>query len=245
MRSGPGASARISCLHPPGKPQYNGPTMTTESANGGESQAAGSVPLPRRGFLKIGLIGTVAVAAGGTALALRETVLRETPKDGLKVLSAKEYAIMAAIADVVCPPRSEGVPSASDLDVARNVDRQLAKLDVDVQKEMKTLLGIFDSALTGFLFDGRLRPFTALPKEEQTKAFMAWGDSGVAFRRVAFQALKQLAGAMYYVDQSTWPIIGYNGPPDVSGYREANRLKREAEAAGAAVPVPAAGGSPQ
>jgi hypothetical protein len=219
----------------------------TDTADTGGNVPAG-VPIPRRGFLKIGLIGTVAVAAGGTALALRQTVLRELPKDGLKVLTAKEYAIIAAIADVVCPPRSEGVPGASDLDVARNADRQLARLDPGVQKDMKALLAVFDSALAGFLFDGRIRPFTALPKEKQLDAFMAWGDSSVAFRRTAFLALKQLAGAMYYVDPSTWKIVGYPGPPDVSAYREANRLKREAEeaAAGLAVPAaPAAEGAPR
>ncbi len=215
-------------------------TDTTDTSGG----MPGGVPIPRRGFLKIGLIGTVAVAAGGTALALRQTVLRELPKDGLKVLTAKEYAIIAAIADVVCAPRSEGVPSASDLDVARNADRQIAKLDPAVQKDMKALLAVFDSALAGFLFDGRLRPFTALPKEKQADAFMAWGDSSVAFRRTAFQALKQLAGAMYYVDKSTWPIVGYSGPPDVSGYREANRQKREAEEAAAAAAAGAAPATP-
>ncbi len=215
--------------------------MTATAGNGGNGPAG--APIPRRGFLKIGLMGTAVAAAGGVALALRETVLREIPKDGLLVFSPKEYAIFAAIAEVVCPPRSEGVPSAADLDVARNADRQLAKLDTDIQKEFKILLGIFDSALTGFLFDGRLRPFTALSQEERKRAFMTWGESGVAFRRTAFQALKQLAGAMYYIDPATWPIVGYSGPPDVSAYREANRQKRLAEEAAAA--VPAAGGVPQ
>lgn len=204
--------------------------------SGTETPGPGTAGIPRRSFLKVGAIGTAAVAAGGVALALRQTVLRDLPKDGLMVFTPKEYAIFAAVADIVCPPRAEGVPNATDLDVARTADRQLAKLDVAVQKEVKILLNLFDSALAGFLFDGRLKPFTQLSPAKQAEAFMAWGDSGVPFRRTAFEALKRLAGAMYYLHPSTWERTGYNGPPDVSGYREAIRQKREAAAREAPAP---------
>ncbi len=188
--------------------------------------------LPRRGFLKVGLLGTAAVAVGGVGLALRGSLLREGPAAGLKCLTLREYSILAAVGDAILPAAGEGAPSASEIEVARVADDVLSQVPEEDQKQIKLLLGIFDNALVSFLFDGRMTPFTKLSVEDQQKALLAWGNSRVQFRRTAFQALKGLVGAFYYGDQRTWKRIGYGGPPDVSAYRIMRAAEREAEQGG-------------
>ncbi|HWP35337.1 MAG TPA: gluconate 2-dehydrogenase subunit 3 family protein [Thermodesulfobacteriota bacterium] len=184
--------------------------------------------LSRRRFLKVGLAGTAVVVLGGAGLALRRTLLREGPAGGLATLTPQEFSIFAAIADRVCPPGGEGAPGAAALEVARRADRLLATLDEPAQREFKLLLHLVESALVGFLFEGRLRPFTRLPPAEQDRVLASWGGSRLAFRRTGYEAVKRLAGALYYADRRTWARIGYPGPPDVRA------LRRRPAAAGAA-----------
>lgn len=179
-----------------------------------EQSGQGKFSPSRRGFLKIGLIGTGVAAAGGVGLALRRTVLREAPAAGLKVLSEREYSVLAAVADRICPALGEGAPGATKLDVARKADEIFATLPQAVQKEFKILLGVFESALTGALFGERIRPFTQLSPEEQDEVLEAWRDSSVAFRRTAFRALSGLAKSIYWGEPQTWARVGYGGPPD-------------------------------
>ena len=68
--------------------------------------------LSRRALLRSGLAGIGLVAISGTAIALRGTKLRAMPRGGLRVLSPAEYAILAAIAERVCPQPAPGVPGA-------------------------------------------------------------------------------------------------------------------------------------
>ncbi len=188
--------------------------------------------LSRRRFLKVGLAGTAVVVLGGAGLALRRTVLREGPAARLKTFTPKEFSIFAAIADRVCPPGGDGAPGATALEVARKADLVVSTLDEPTRKEFKLLLHVFDNGLAGFLFEGRLRPFTQLSPAEQDRSLASWGRSRLAFRRTGYEAVKRLAGALYYADERTWTRIGYPGPPDVRALRRARGLGRTASAGG-------------
>lgn len=173
----------------------------------------------RRGVLKAGLLGTAAAIAGGVGLGLRATRLIAPPGDGLQVLSVKEYAVLVAIAERICPAPADGSPGATQLDVARLVDRRLATLERDAQDGVKILLMVFENALTGALFGERLAPFTQLDGEAQDRILAQWRASTVAFRRTAFGAFNALVGTTYFGEAVTWGRLGYGGPPSVSALR--------------------------
>lgn len=175
----------------------------------------------RRNVLKAGLLGTAALALGGVTLGLRGTVMRAAPAHGLALLSLKEYAVLTAIAERICPAAGDGAPGATALDVAAMIDQRLATAEADVQGGIKLLLGIFENALTGALFGERLAPFTQLDAAAQDRVLAAWRASTVAFRRTAFGALNGLIGSTYYGDARTWPRLGYAGPPDAKLLRAA------------------------
>jgi len=167
----------------------------------------------RRGVLKAGLIGTAVLALGGASLALRGTLMRATPAKGLHVLSAKQYSVLVAVADRICPAAGEGAPGATALGVAATIDRNLARAENDMQGAIKLLLDVFDNALTGALFGERLAPFSQLDAAAQDRLLAQWRASTVAFRRSAFGALNGLIASTYYGDARTWHRVGYDGPP--------------------------------
>ena len=184
--------------------------------------------LSRRSFLKVGLVGSAIAAVAGVGLALRGPAMRAVP-GGLKVLSDKEYAIIAALGDVICPARGPSLPGASAIDVAKKADDLFATMPEAAQKDFKILLNVFDNALTGLLFEGRITPFSKLDPEAQVRSFESWAGSGVAFRRTAYHALRAMIPALYYSDERIWKGVGYGGPPDVADIREYRLAKLEQE----------------
>jgi hypothetical protein len=177
----------------------------------------------RRKLLKTGLVGALLVGASGGLLALQKPRPRPLPAQGLRVLDGHEYAILAAVADRICPALGDGAPGASALDVALQADRLFEHAAKDAQDGIKTLLRVFDNGLTGALFGERAQSFTELSPERQDRELAHWRDSRIGFRRTVFHALNTLVGSIYFGDERTWERIGYPGPPSPVGLRLAYR----------------------
>jgi hypothetical protein len=163
----------------------------------------------RRIFLKRGLAGGLLLALGGVGFfATRRSKLVPLPKEPLRTLDEREYAVVHAIASRMIPPR-EGAPSIDDLGVGLTVDRILQRTTEADRKDFKRLLALFESAALNL----RASPFTQLGPEEQDAALHAWQDSSITLRRTGFQAIRTIVMASYYARPETWKLVGYDGPP--------------------------------
>ena len=213
-------------------PTAAGPQPSFES-----SAEAGSRPVieTRRGLLKKTLAGAVLLAAAGAVpVALRKTKLASPgPRAPLKFFTEAEYAIFAAMASRVLatePPIAEAgsfllpalaakvrgyppAPAPVQVDVAGKADAFLAPLDAASAKDLKQLLGLFDSALFSLAMLGPPTPFTRMTPAQQDCHLAAWAHSRLALLRTGYQALKRLACAMYFASPETYASVGYPGPP--------------------------------
>jgi hypothetical protein len=171
--------------------------------------------LDRRTLVKRGLLGGALLAiGGGTVVGLRSTCSSAPSKEGLKVFSAHEYAILAALARRVIAAR-EGDPSTDDVDVALRADQAMSLAHPSVQKELKQLLHLFENGLTGVFSGSSFAPFTASSKRAQDARLRAWSTSRVALFRTGYQAMKRLTAACYWSSPLTWKSAGYPGPPEL------------------------------
>ncbi len=168
--------------------------------------------MDRRTFVKVGLGGAALLACSGVGLALLPSKPR-APRTALQVLSAADYAVLAAIADRVCPA-SGLFPSAAELEVAEGIDRLLTRCHPGVAAELKQVLQLFENGLSNVLFDGRFSTFTGADPAAQDAALEAWRTSSLPVRRTAFKALHGLIAGAYYGHPRAWPAIGYAGPPN-------------------------------
>jgi hypothetical protein len=175
----------------------------------------------RRALLRGGLGGAALLLLSGGALALQRSKLRAVPSVGLKVLSEGEYAVLAAIAERMCPSAGPGIPGAAEIDVALMTDRMLEYAEQDVVEGLKLGLGLIESGLVGALFGERVKPFTQLAPADQDRVLIAFRESELPVRRTIFRSFAGLTGSIYYGDPRSWPSVGYPGPPSPSGLREA------------------------
>lgn len=178
-----------------------------------------STGFSRRALLRSGLIGIAVLGVSGLGLALQRTKLLPTPKDGLRVLTPEQYAILSAIAARTCPA-SPGA-SADGIDVALITDRLMELLDDDVRAGFGLALNVIESGVAGALFFERTAPFTQLSPEDQDRVLLAFARSKVPLRRTIYRSVSGLTGAMYYGDPRSWPSVGYPGPPSPAGLRAA------------------------
>jgi len=163
--------------------------------------------MDRRTFLKRGLAGAAVLALGGGTLALLPTKEIAAPTRALAVISARNFQVLVAVAKRVVPDTSDPVA------VAHGVDDMLRRTPREVQSDFDKLLGLFENALPGLIFDGRPLPFTRSSPESQDATLRSWRDSRFALRRTGYHALRRICLAVAYGDESSWAAIGYPTPP--------------------------------
>jgi hypothetical protein len=169
--------------------------------------------LGRRRFLLRGIVGT-ALLAGAGWLAWREPEGLSGSIGPFAVLSPSEAGVLLALARRILP-QADRFPSPETVRVADRVDAFLAMSHPGVQKDVKRLLALVDSAAFGLLLDGSPRRFRSASPEGQDARLLSWSTSRIAVRRTGFRALRRLITSAYYSSPATWGAVGYPGPPDL------------------------------
>ena len=175
---------------------------------GNEVILALSQEMSRRNFLKGTLAGSALIA--GSALLPAGCARYDAPEAPLQVLDQKEFAVQQAAADRIVGEGLPGEPAAADVDVAAQFDAALAYAPAEVQTQVKQMLQIFEHGTQIFLFS--FNRFTELSAEEKDNYISEWMESGLAFRKLVFWAMKKIALAFYYAAPAVWPSIDYDGP---------------------------------
>jgi hypothetical protein len=169
--------------------------------------------LTRRRLLGIGLVGTAALALAGVGLGLRPGV-ETAPQTELLVLTPTQFSVLAALSVVVCPG-DDALPDARHFQVAEKLDATLATVHPGLAAELGQALLLLENALAGAFLEGRITPFTACTRAEQTEIWNSWARSDLALRRTVFKGLTGLITATYWSHQELWAAIDYPGPPTV------------------------------
>jgi hypothetical protein len=163
--------------------------------------------ISRRRFLRAGIVGGVLL--GGAALLGRRLTgytIDARAAAQLRVLSPKEYSILAAAARRIVAPDGDDAPAPDAVDCALAVDRYLLRLPPPLQRDVRALLLLFEH---GSSVSSR---FTRMSPAQQDAALAAWESSSLTIKRRGFQALRTLAFLGYWRDERTWHVIGYTGP---------------------------------
>jgi long-chain-alcohol oxidase len=133
-------------------------------------------------------------------------------------LTPRQRRSLEAICETFCPP-ANGLPGARELGVPEAV---LALVGRDprsaARRELKQLLGLWDTAPLTALGGGGLHRFSELPREQREQVLLSWCDSRLPQRRAAFHALRKASLLTYYGlpapdggPSPVWDAIGYRG----------------------------------
>ncbi len=144
-------------------------------------------------------------------------------------LSPEEFRIVEAVCETLIPSllpphdSSEAVAayyrrSASDLHVAMLLAETLGRENAEAQREFRQLLALMASPASGLMLAGVPKPFTALAPPLREKYLLAMANSPVAQLRQGYQAMKRLAGFIFFAVPAAdgrnpnWEALDYAVP---------------------------------
>ncbi len=159
----------------------------------------------RREFLRQGG-GGLMLALGGVLPGCSRT---GGSQGGGDTFSNSERLTLGAICERLLPGGGRA-PSAGAVDVAVKIEDLVSGLGPRAATDFKRLLSLFE--WSPILFEARLGRFSTLPPETQTEIIRGWATSRLGFRRTGFVAIKRVAMSVYYVQEASWPAIGFPGP---------------------------------
>jgi hypothetical protein len=165
--------------------------------------------ISRRRLLQLGLAGGgLALAGAGGFRVVAGTV---APVEGLRVLGARRYQTLAAIARAHLPSGGPFVAGADDFDLARRFDSFLADEPEENVRDLGLALTLVE--LGPLLFDRRLATFSRLGPAAQREHWQRrWLESDGLLRRKAALAFRKFMALVFYDEPAVWPHIGYPGP---------------------------------
>lgn len=183
----------------PGQEIYPLVTIPTDGYDWGVERGTG-MGISRRKLLWGGVAGGVGLGAAGT-LGLR----LGAPAPGALVLTAEEWAVVEAVAEVMFP----GAPFPVDgvqAGVARETDRLLhALMDGPRRAAFRYVLRTLEWGTLA----SRGRRFTALPPAERKEVLETWSSPEVLARRVAGDSLRAVLGMAYFAHPEVIAAMGW------------------------------------
>lgn len=124
-----------------------------------------------------------------------------------KNLGPKAEEILKALIKVV-KPRKQGFDLPLEDYILNFVDEFVAYLPA----HMKLLfpVGLYLLEFATIIFHKTIKPFTALPPEEQEKYIRGWTESKIPLRRDLIKGVKGLCAAGFYAHPDVQAHIGYD-----------------------------------
>lgn len=163
----------------------------------------------RRAFLKFGVGGALALAAGG---ALYRGLQHGAPARfsldtaGRDLLTAVVPALLGPALPTAPAPRQRAIEATVE-----RVQAAIAGLPLAAQGELQDLFGLLALAPARHLLAGLPAWRDASP--EQLDSFLQdWRLHRFAKLRAGYQALHDLVIGSWYAEPSSWAVIGYPGP---------------------------------
>lgn len=172
--------------------------------------------MQRRSFLKLGLLGACALAAGGAAYRL----VRGPAPPGRFVLDGEARAALAAIVPAMLGDalaREAGARRTALDGAIAGVDTAIRGLPLAAQQEVQDLFGLLALALARRFVAGVANGWRDADPAQVAAFLQAWRTHRLATLQTAYLALHDLILGAWYADAAHWAAIGYPGPlPELS-----------------------------
>jgi hypothetical protein len=120
---------------------------------------------------------------------------------GTRTLSARELALVDAVAEALFPPGGALAESGREAGVSGYLDRFLAASQPRQRALMRALFFLFEHATLFFPAPGGLRGlrrFSSLDAPQREAVLEAWRTSGLFVRRLCFTSLRALCTLGYF-----------------------------------------------
>lgn len=170
--------------------------------------------MQRRTLLGLGLASGTLLAGVGGGLALMH---RAAWRDGQLLEAGREVmsAVARAVLDGSLPTDAAAQTRALEGHLNR-LQATVAGMSPHTQSEVADLLALLALPPGRRALAGLAAPWPEASVADIQAALQSMRASSLMLRRQAYHALRDLTHAAYFADASTWPLLGYPGPPPLA-----------------------------
>lgn len=164
----------------------------------------------RRSFLKAGVLGALALAAGGGIYRAANP-----PAPGRFALDGEARSALGAIVPALLAGALPAEPAARRAAISATIDgvhTAVSNLPLGVQQEVRDLFGLLALAPARRMLTGVSGGWVNATEAEVTAFLQDWRMHRYALLRGAYGALHDLALGAWYAQPGNWAAIGYPGP---------------------------------
>nr|WP_315218976.1 hypothetical protein [uncultured Duganella sp.] len=165
----------------------------------------------RRSFLKIGVAGAIALAAGG---AFYRLACAPTPGHHF-ALDGPATTLLTAVIPSMLGPILPAEPAARAAAIRQTVDHvagAIAGLPLSSQKEVQDLFGLLSLAPVRRMLAGVSGGWAHASPADVDAFLRSWRHHRLQTLQTAYLALHDLILGAWYAQPANWPAIGYPGP---------------------------------
>lgn len=166
--------------------------------------------MQRRSLLRLGVGGAAVLALLGGGLALIKPGLRQ---GRLTVAGRSVFAAVAqAVLDGQLPkdPRARAAALSAQMD---RLDDTIAGFPAAMQAEIGDLVTLLATAPGRIALTGLASDWSVASTAEVQAMLQSLRESRLPIRQQTYHALRDLSNGPFFADPSSWPGIGYPGPP--------------------------------
>jgi hypothetical protein len=169
--------------------------------------------LSRRGFLALAGSGAALAALGrlpASAGAGAAAAAAPGAAPALAFFSPTEAEILTQVVERMVDSGLPEAPTVRASGAIACIDRLCGVLDPELVRPLPLLLRAVEWG--PYLFELQFERFTAQDDTGKDASLRGWMTSGLALRRLGFQALRNLSLLGWYSQEESWRAIGYAGP---------------------------------
>ena len=160
----------------------------------------------RRSFLKVGLLGTLALATAGGLYRMTRPAETSAPF----ILDDAARSVLLAVVPAML---KDAVSSPADIEAAiTRVGDAIHGLPLATQKEIQDLFALLALGPSRRLLAGIPDDWSRAKPEDVSAFLQDWRFSRIALFQSAYLGLHDLIAGSWYSHESTWASIGYPGP---------------------------------
>ena len=166
--------------------------------------------MQRRTLFKLGVASAAVLAVGGGIAALVQAGLQngKLSETGREVFRAVGRAVLQGSL-----PADDAARQLALDGLLGRIDELTLALPPHAQDELSQLLSLLASAPGRHLMAGLRQAWPVASDADIQQALQGMRLSALALRQQAYAALHDITAAAYFTDASTWPQLGYPGPP--------------------------------
>lgn len=166
--------------------------------------------LTRRGLLQVGLVGSVALGAGGLLWGL----VRRAPAGAALAPAGEEIirAIMPVVLGTLLPEREPERAQALDTGIA-TLDAYVAHLSPPLQAEAGNVFRTLDLLPVRVLLAGTTSRWSDMSPETIASFLRSAQTSRIELLRRIYVFLQSMAVLAWFDQPASWARIDYPGPP--------------------------------